>query len=107
MSITVDKGHGYLKLVHDEAVQGGWIEIGQTIISRIAPDMLITVPEGSYSVRLSGAGVEETREVTIERNQETGKELGEVLQRLLDFVVEDPSRNKKELLLKEAFEISL
>ena len=78
MSITVDKGHGYLKLVHDEAVQGGWIEIGQTIISRIAPDMLITVPEGSYSVRLSGAGVEETREVTIERNQETLLDLGDI-----------------------------
>ncbi len=43
----------------------------------------------------------------IEAGMKPGKELGEVLQRLLDFVVEDPSRNKKELLLKEAFEISL
>ena len=43
----------------------------------------------------------------IEAGMKAGKELGEVLQRLLDFVVEDPSRNKKELLLKEAFEISL
>ena len=43
----------------------------------------------------------------IEAGMKPGKELGEVLQRLLDFVVEDPSRNKKELLLKEAFELSL
>ena len=78
MSITVDKGHGYLKLINDEAVLGGWMEIGQTIITQIAPDMLITVPEGSYSVRLSSAGVEETREVTIERNRETSLNLGDI-----------------------------
>ena len=47
MSITVDKGHGYLELENEEAVLGGWIEIGQTLISQIAPDMLFTVPEGS------------------------------------------------------------
>lgn len=42
----------------------------------------------------------------IEAGMKPGKELGEVLQRLLDFVVEDPSGNQKELLLKKAFEFS-
>ncbi len=51
MSITVDNGHGYLELVNDEAVLGGWIEVGQTVISQIAPDMLLVIPEGSYTVR--------------------------------------------------------
>lgn len=78
MSITVDQGHGYLKLENDEAVIGGWIEIGQTLISRISPDMLFTVPEGSYTVRFTGNGVEETREVTIERNKETVLDLGDI-----------------------------
>lgn len=78
ISITVDKGHGYLDLVNDEAVLGGWIEIGQTVISQIAPDMLFTVPEGNYSVRLTGAGIDETREITIERNKETKLDLGDI-----------------------------
>ncbi|MBD5462304.1 MAG: PEGA domain-containing protein [Lachnospiraceae bacterium] len=78
ISITVDKGHGYLDLVNDEAVLGGWIEIGQTVISQIAPDMLFTVPEGNYSVRLTGAGIDETREITIERNKETVLDLGDI-----------------------------
>lgn len=78
ISITVDKGHGYLDLVNDEAVLGGWIEIGQTVISQIAPDMLFTVPEGNYSVRLTGAGIDETREVTIERNKETVLDLKDI-----------------------------
>lgn len=78
MSITVDQGHGYLKLENDEAVLGGWIEIGQTLISQISPDMLFTVPEGSYTVRFSAPGVEETREVIIERNKETVLDLSDI-----------------------------
>ncbi|MBD5547859.1 MAG: hypothetical protein HDQ97_10740 [Lachnospiraceae bacterium] len=78
ISITVDKGHGYLDLVNDEAVLGGWIEIGQTVISQIAPDMLFTIPEGNYSVRLTGTGIDETREITIERNKETKLDLGDI-----------------------------
>ena len=78
LSITVDKGHGYLNLVNDENFDGGWIEVGQTVISQIFPDMLITVPEGTYTVRLTASGVEEVREVTIERNKETVLDLEDV-----------------------------
>lgn len=78
VSITVDKGHGYLDLVNDEAVLGGWIEIGQTVISQIAPDMLFTIPEGKYSVRLTSEGIDETREITIERNKETVLDLKDI-----------------------------
>lgn len=78
MSVVVNQGHGYLKLENDQAVIGGWIEVGQTLISQIAPDMLFVVPEGTYTVRFSGTGVEETREVTIERNKETLLDLGDI-----------------------------
>ena len=74
----MDQGHGYLKLENDQAVVGGWIEIGQVLISQIMPDMLFTVPEGSYTVRFSGTGVEETREVVIERNKETVLDLSDI-----------------------------
>lgn len=78
MSITVDQGHGYLELLNAEAVLGGWIEVGQTLISQIAPDMLFTIPEGSYSVRLTATGVDETRDVVIERDQVTSLDLGDI-----------------------------
>ncbi len=78
MSIVVDQGHGYLKLENDDAVVGGWIEVGQTLISQIAPDMLFVVPEGNYMVRFSGTGIEEFREVSIERNKETLLDLGDI-----------------------------
>lgn len=78
MSITVEKGHGYLELENDEAVLGGWIEVGQTVISQVSPDMLITVPEGSYTIRITGTGIDESREVIINRNTETVLDLGDI-----------------------------
>ena len=78
MSVVVNQGHGYLKLENDQAVIGGWIEVGQTLIAQIAPDMLFVVPEGNYNIRFSGTGVEEFREVTIERNKETLLDLGDI-----------------------------
>lgn len=78
MSITVDQGHGYLELLNDEALLGGWIEVGQTLISQIAPDMLFTIPEGAYTVRLNSDGIDETREIIIERDKVTSLDLGDI-----------------------------
>lgn len=77
-SILIDKGHGYLNLENEEAVTGGWIEVGQTVIQQIYPDMLITVPEGSYQVRLTANDIEESREITIQRDKETVLNLGDI-----------------------------
>lgn len=78
VSIVVEKGHGYLDLINDEAVQGGWIEVGQAVIQQISPETFLTVPEGSYKVRLTANGIEEAREVTIKRNQEAVLDLGDI-----------------------------
>lgn len=78
LSITVEKGHGYLELEKEEIFVGGWIEIGQSMISQITQDMLFTVPEGVYQVRLTAARLEEIREVAISRNEITRLDLGDV-----------------------------
>lgn len=78
VSIVVEKGHGYLDLKNDEDLVGGWIEVGQAVIQQISQDMLITVPEGSYVVRLTASGVEETKQITIERDKETELDLGDI-----------------------------
>lgn len=71
VSIVVEKGHGYIDLTGDEALIGGWIEVGQTVIAQITEDMLIAVPEGSYSVRITAGKLDETKDVVIERDKET------------------------------------
>ncbi len=79
LSIRVDKGHGYLELDHEDALVGGWIEIGQTVISQVTDDMLFTVPEGDYKVRLTNNGIEEYRQVSISRNKVTTLDLSDIV----------------------------
>ena len=78
LSVIVEKGHGYLRLVNDENFVGGWLEIGQTQIVRITEDMLVTVPEGSYQVDISCSGGGGTKYVVINRNEETTLDIGDL-----------------------------
>lgn len=79
LSIRVDDGHGYLDLVNEDALIGGWIELDQTLISQIMPDMLFTVPEGTYRARLTNTGIEEYRDVVIRRNDITELDLSDIV----------------------------
>ena len=77
-SINVDRGHGYLRLKNDQALIGGWIEVGNTVIREISEDMLLVVPEGGYQVFLSNEGVSATKDVVIERNKEVVLDVGDL-----------------------------
>lgn len=77
-SIAVERGHGYLRLSDDEYLKGGWIEVGQKVIRQITDDMLLPVPEGTWDVHLTAAGIDETKQVTVGRNQEVVLDVSEV-----------------------------
>lgn len=78
LTVRVDRGHGYLRLTNDENFVGGWIEIGQTLIRRITEDMLLLVPEGNYQVNISNRGGGGIKSVTINRNEETTLDIGDL-----------------------------
>lgn len=77
-SIKIQKGHGYLRLSNDQALVGGWIEVGNTVIQQITENMLLAVPEGSYQVFLSNGNAQCTKEVTIERDKEVVLDVGDL-----------------------------
>lgn len=78
-SVVVEKGHGYLRLSNDEYfLKDGWIEVGQSVIQQITEDMLLAVPEGTYDVHLTAGGIDETRKVTVYRNQEVTLDVGDI-----------------------------
>ena len=54
------------------------MEIGQIIARRIEEDMLLTVPEGRYEIRLRKRGGGGTKEVTIRRGEETTLDIGDL-----------------------------
>ena len=77
-SISVEKGHGYLRLKNDQALIGGWIEVGNTVIKEITEDMLLVVPEGSYQVILSNNGASCMKDVIVERDKEVILDVGDL-----------------------------
>lgn len=77
-SINVEKGHGYLRLKNDQALIGGWIEVGNSVIKEITEDMLLVVPEGKYQVFLTNNGVGSTKDVVIERDKEVVLDVGDI-----------------------------
>ncbi len=77
-SIAVDKGHGYLRLINDTYFVDGFIEVGNSIIHKITEGMVLTVPEGSYTVRLTNDGAEGVKSVTIGRGQEVTLDLSDI-----------------------------
>lgn len=77
-SINVEQGHGYLRLQNDTYFVDGWIEIGQKMIRKITEDMLIVVPEGKMTVKVSHNGSSATQEITFARNEEMAWDLGDV-----------------------------
>ena len=79
LSVNVEKGHGYLRLTGHEYFVGGWIEIGTKNIQKITEDMLLTVPEGTYNIVVSGSGMSVDRSITIKRGLETVLDLSDVV----------------------------
>ena len=69
-SITIDKGHGYVKLVNDDFYVGGWVEFGQDYIKPVEKDMQIVLSEGNYEMTIANDGIGGTLNVAVERDQE-------------------------------------
>lgn len=69
-SFNVELGHGYVKLADYASYIGGMVEIGYDVIVPVTEDMLLTVREGTYTLRISKGEDSGTKEVTVEKNKE-------------------------------------
>lgn len=78
LTVSVERGHGYLRLTNASDFFGGWIEVGPALVSRITDKMLLTVPEGSYEVTISHKGSEGLKKIVINRNKETVLDIGDI-----------------------------
>ncbi len=76
--INVENGHGYLRLQNEDYFVNGWIDVGDSVIRKVAQDMLLVVPEGTHTVTVSHKGSSATQEITFARNEEMAWDLGDV-----------------------------
>lgn len=77
-SFNVELGHGYVKLVDYASYIGGMVEIGYDVIVPVTDNMLLTVREGTYTLRIAKGGDSGTKNVTVERNKEQTVSLADI-----------------------------
>lgn len=69
-SISVTKGHGFIRLKNYDDFVGGTIEVGYGIIVPIVENMLIVAREGSYRVRLENGDLTAEKKIVLLRDEE-------------------------------------
>ncbi len=69
-SITIKKGHGYVRFKNYEQFVGGMVEIGYGIIRNVSEDMLLTVPEGTYRMVMEHGQLSAEKQIVVEQGQE-------------------------------------
>lgn len=69
-SMYVELGHGYLRLKDYAGYIGGMVEVGYDVIVPVTEDMLLTVREGEYTLRIAKGDDVGTKNVEVVRNQE-------------------------------------
>lgn len=69
LSVSVTTGHGELQLENTDLFEDSYIQIGDRIFSQITKDMLLEIPEGTYTVTVANNGYGGSTDVTIEKGK--------------------------------------
>ena len=77
-SVVIAKGHGYVKLLNEDSFIGGWVEVGQEAVKPVTKDMMLVVSEGTYTIYISKDGVGGSKSITVNRNEETLVDVGDL-----------------------------
>ena len=78
ISLTVDLGHGYVKLEDYDTYIGGMVEIGYDVIVPVTENMLLTVREGNYKLKITRGESSGYKSVAVLRDQEQTVSLKEL-----------------------------
>ncbi len=77
-SIYVELGHGYVRLSDYAGYIGGMVEIGYDVIVPVTENMLLTVREGTYELRITRDDYVGTKKVEVIKNQEVDISLADI-----------------------------
>lgn len=84
LSVSIAKGHGYVRLEGIDDFVGGWVEIGK-VIKPVSKDMLIVVPEGNWDVTVVKDGYGGKIGTTVERDKEQVVNFADVASRIVRY----------------------
>lgn len=78
VAVSIEVGHGYVRLSGQDSYIGGLVEIGYDVIVPVTNDMLLAVREGMYTLRISRNGYSDSKEVKVVRDRETKVDLTDI-----------------------------
>ncbi len=78
-SITVDKGHGFLKLTGVDAFVNGYVTVGTKQLLAITENMIITASEGSHKIELQNGSIRAQKSVTIKEGEQAVLDFSEYI----------------------------
>lgn len=78
LSITVDKGHGTVRLTDYEAFLGGNVSVGYEAMQQISENSVLTVREGNFNLTVENGEYTGTKNITVNRNEETVVSIGDL-----------------------------
>ena len=76
-TVTETYGNGHVRITGAESFKGGWVELGD-VIRPIEDEMLITLPEGSYTLNVSYMHFGGTKSVNVRRGRETRVDISDL-----------------------------
>lgn len=78
VSISVTTGHGTLQLSNTSLFEGSFLQLGDRIFAEITKDMLLDVPEGSYTLAVANNGWGGSTDIEIKRGETTKVNLNDL-----------------------------
>jgi len=78
-SIIVDVDHGYIRFTGVSAFIGGYVSIGRDNLFSVTEDMLVASKVGTQQVEIQAGNTKSTKEVTVEKGQESVLDFSEFL----------------------------
>lgn len=76
-SVSVDKGHGYVRFTGYSQFIGGTVEIGRSFLYKVSENMMITVPEGDYKMTMTKGSLTGSKTMTVVRDEEISVDFSE------------------------------
>ncbi len=78
LTVSITSGHGVIQLTNTSLFEGGWLSLGTKIYLPVTANMQIEVPEGTYLLSVANDGYGDTKEITVNRGEETTVDLNEL-----------------------------
>lgn len=76
-SVSVEKGHGFIKFTGIDNFVDGYADVGTKLVCQVTKDMVVTAPEGEYKITMQKDSLQGSKTIVVTRNQDVTVDFSE------------------------------